>query len=80
MEAYTFNFQVSVRRFDIYCTKWMRDVKYHKLPGSHTVIPIMTLGDQLSKMSLARPDPVSDALKTGKLPTLGEVKRSVKVH
>ncbi|KAG1823276.1 HORMA domain-containing protein, partial [Suillus variegatus] len=49
--------------------------QYHKLPGSHTVIPIMTLGDQLSKMSLARPDPVSDALKTGKLPTLGEVKR-----
>ncbi|KAG1899799.1 HORMA domain-containing protein [Suillus fuscotomentosus] len=53
--------------------------QYHKLPGSHTAIPIMTLGDQLSKMSLARPDPVSDALKKGKLPTLGEVKRSVKV-
>ncbi|KAG2366049.1 HORMA domain-containing protein [Suillus spraguei] len=51
---------------------------YHKLPGSHTVIPIMTLGDQLSKMSLARPDPVSEALKKGKIPTLGEVKRSVK--
>ncbi|KAG2100211.1 HORMA domain-containing protein, partial [Suillus discolor] len=49
--------------------------QYHKLPGSHTAIPIMTLGDQLSKMSLARPDPVSDALKKGKLPTLGEVKR-----
>jgi hypothetical protein len=40
----------------------------------------MTLGDQLSKMSLARPDPVSEALKKGQMPTLGEVKRSVKVH
>ncbi|KAG2135217.1 HORMA domain-containing protein [Suillus bovinus] len=53
---------------------------YHKLPGSHTTIPIMTLGDQLSKMSLARPDPVSEALKKGQMPTLGEVKRSVKVQ
>ncbi|KAG2750609.1 DNA-binding protein [Suillus brevipes Sb2] len=51
---------------------------YHKPPGSHTAIPIMTLGDQLSKMSLARTDPVSEALKKGQMPTLGEVKRSVK--
>lgn len=58
----------------------MRDAKYHKPPGSHTAIPIMTLGDQLSKMSLARTDPVSEALKKGQMPTLGEVKRSVKVH
>ncbi|KAG1741980.1 HORMA domain-containing protein [Suillus lakei] len=69
VEAYTFNF---------HSTKWMTDGQYHKLPGSDTVIPIMTLGDQLSKMSLARPDPVSEALKKGKMPTLGEVKRSVK--
>ncbi|KAG0701522.1 HORMA domain-containing protein [Suillus ampliporus] len=52
---------------------------YHKLPGSDTAIPIMTLGDQMSKMSLARSDPVSEALKKGQMPTLGEVKRSVKV-
>ncbi|KAG1827598.1 HORMA domain-containing protein [Suillus subaureus] len=51
---------------------------YHKLPGSCTAIPIMTLGDQLSKMSLARPDPISETLKKGQIPTLGEVKRSVK--
>ncbi|KAG1759978.1 HORMA domain-containing protein [Suillus occidentalis] len=51
---------------------------YHKPPGSHTAVPIMTLGDQLSKMSLARTDPVSEALKKGQMPTLGEVKRSVK--
>lgn len=40
----------------------------------------MTLGDQMSKMSFARSDPVSEALKKGQMPTLGEVKRSIKVH
>src|SRR5438445_9479349 len=43
----------------------------------------MSLGDQLSKMSLAYTgdrDPIAEALKDGKLPTLGEVKRSLKVH
>jgi meiosis-specific protein HOP1 len=40
----------------------------------------MSLGDQLSKMSLGRTggDPMADALKRGKPPTLGEVKRSLK--
>lgn len=53
------------------------------MPGTNTVVPIMTLGDQLSKMSLAvseHGDPMSDALRRGKIPTLGEVKRSLKVH
>ncbi|KAG6376284.1 hypothetical protein JVT61DRAFT_2262 [Boletus reticuloceps] len=42
----------------------------------------MFLGDQLSKMSLHRMDgdPVVDALKRGSLPTLGDVKRSLKVY
>lgn len=42
----------------------------------------MSLGDQLSKMSLHRADgdPVVDVLKRGKLPTLGDVKRSLKVY
>ena len=42
----------------------------------------MSLGDQLSKMSLHRVDgdPVVDALKRGNLPTLGDVKRSLKVY
>ncbi|KAF9246385.1 HORMA domain-containing protein [Melanogaster broomeanus] len=62
VEAYTFNFE------------------YYAVPGTDTVVPIMTLGDQLSKMSLCRTgaDPMADALKRGKLPTLGEVKRSLK--
>ncbi|KAL4074882.1 HORMA domain-containing protein [Scleroderma yunnanense] len=64
IEAYTFNFQ------------------YHKVPGTDTVVPIMSLGDQLSKMCLGSSggrDPLTDALKRGKVPTLGEVKRSLKL-
>lgn len=43
----------------------------------------MTLGDDLMKMSLSdaqsSKDPVSAATKTGRVPTLGEVKKSLKV-
>lgn len=55
--------------------------KYYKVAGTDTVVPIMSLGDQLSKMNLHRMDgdPVVDALKQGNLPTLGDVKRSLKV-
>lgn len=57
-------------------------MKYYKVAGTDTVVPIMSLGNQLSKMSLHRVDgdPVVDALKRGKLPTLGDVKRSLKVY
>ena len=43
----------------------------------------MSLGDDLMKLSIngrgKKQDPVSDASKKGKVPTLGEVKRSLKV-
>lgn len=44
----------------------------------------MSLGEDIQRMSLngedgSRPDPVAQAAKDGKVPTLGEVKRSVKV-
>ncbi|KAH7908764.1 HORMA domain-containing protein [Hygrophoropsis aurantiaca] len=63
VEAYTFNFE------------------YKKLPGTNVTVPIMSMGDQLSNMSLGssrRRDPVADAMKQGKMPTLGEVKKSLK--
>jgi meiosis-specific protein len=44
-------------------------------------VPVMSLGDDLMKLSISggkRADPVSDATKKGKVPTLGEVKRSLK--
>lgn len=44
----------------------------------------MSLGDDLMKLSISskqkKSDPVSDATKKGNVPTLGEVKRSLKVR
>ncbi|KAA1469348.1 DNA-binding protein [Dentipellis sp. KUC8613] len=64
VEAYTFNF------------------KYHTIPGTDTVVPIMSLGEDLMRMSLngQKPagDPVAEATRQGKAPTLGEVKLSLK--
>lgn len=64
VEAYTFNF------------------RYHKVPGTNTVVPILSLGDQLSQLSLSyagSEEPMAKSLKQGKQPTLGEVKRSLKL-
>ncbi|KAI6109671.1 HORMA domain-containing protein [Pisolithus sp. B1] len=64
VEAYTFNF------------------RYHKVPGTNTVVPILSLGDQLSQLSLGyerSEEPMAKSLKQGKQPTLGEVKRSLKL-
>ncbi|KAI0780584.1 HORMA domain-containing protein [Trametes elegans] len=64
IEAYTFNFS--------YC----------KVPGSDSTVPVMSLGEDMMNLSLAgskkRCDPVADATRNGKIPTLGEVKRSLK--
>ncbi|KAK7038157.1 HORMA domain-containing protein [Favolaschia claudopus] len=62
VEAYTFNFH------------------YHTIPGTDTVIPVMSLGDDLDKMSLkdSGKDPITQAAKKGKAPTLKDVKKSVK--
>ncbi|KAI0699230.1 HORMA domain-containing protein [Cytidiella melzeri] len=64
VEAYTFNF------------------RYYNIPGTDISVPVMSLGDDLMKLSLAgdakRSDPVSNATKRGRVPTLGEVKRSLK--
>ncbi|EMD38181.1 hypothetical protein CERSUDRAFT_104791 [Gelatoporia subvermispora B] len=54
---------------------------YYKVPGTDTTVPIMSLGEDLMKLSLggkATVDPVSTANKAGTVPTLGEVKRSLK--
>lgn len=42
-------------------------------------IPVMTLDEGVKNMSLNGRDPVVDAVKGGKPPTLRDVKRSVKV-
>ncbi|KAH9843171.1 HORMA-domain-containing protein [Rhodofomes roseus] len=64
VEAYTFNFD------------------YHKIPGTDITVPVMTLDADLERLSLHGKhktfDPVSDATRQGRVPTLGEVKRSLK--
>ncbi|KAI9065377.1 HORMA-domain-containing protein [Trametes sanguinea] len=63
VEAYTFNFS--------YC----------KVPGSNSAVPVMSLGEDMMNLSLSgsrSQDPVADAARRGKVPTLGEVKRSLK--
>ncbi|KAI0032290.1 HORMA domain-containing protein, partial [Vararia minispora EC-137] len=63
VEAYTFNFQ------------------YYKVPGTDTAIPIMSLGEDLNKLSLNNlevTDPVARAISESRLPTLGDVKKSLK--
>ncbi|KIY50793.1 HORMA-domain-containing protein [Fistulina hepatica ATCC 64428] len=54
--------------------------EYHNIPGTDTVVPIMSLGDSLENMSLSSrdEDPVQAALKRGHVPTFKEVKKSVK--
>ncbi|THH27739.1 hypothetical protein EUX98_g6459 [Antrodiella citrinella] len=64
VEAYTFNF------------------RYYTIPGTTTIVPVMSLGEDLMKMSISGPakrtDPIVDATKKGRVPTLGEVKKSLK--
>ncbi|KAH9930747.1 uncharacterized protein B0H18DRAFT_1116858 [Fomitopsis serialis] len=63
VEAYTFNFD------------------YQKIPGTDITVPVMSLDADLERLSLNGKktfDPVSDATRQGRVPTLGEVKRSLK--
>ncbi|KAI0053877.1 hypothetical protein FA95DRAFT_1600397 [Auriscalpium vulgare] len=56
--------------------------KYHRIPGTDAILPIMTLGEGLMKMSLeegrSRKDPVIQATTEGRPPTLSDVKKSLK--
>ncbi|KAH9945814.1 HORMA-domain-containing protein [Epithele typhae] len=55
---------------------------YCTVPGTQNTIPIMSLDEELTKMSLSghssTNDPVAAAMQQGRRPTLGEVKRSLK--
>ncbi|KAJ3745036.1 HORMA domain-containing protein [Lentinula detonsa] len=52
--------------------------QYHKLTGTDVVVPVMSLSDDLRRMSLLGTDPVAEAARRGATPTLRDVKRSVK--
>ncbi|KAL5529555.1 hypothetical protein ACEPAG_5540 [Sanghuangporus baumii] len=57
---------------------------YYAVPGTAVTVPIMSLDDQLNKLSLnprlraEYSDPVSQATLKGRAPTLGDVKQSIK--
>ncbi|KAL9715344.1 hypothetical protein Ac2012v2_002008 [Leucoagaricus gongylophorus] len=54
--------------------------RYHRLPGTDSIVPIMTLGEDLPRLSSdIHDDPVTEATKKGLNPTLRDVKKSVKV-
>lgn len=85
VEAYTFNFHVCCldKLLPLYhCL--ISGIQYHTLPGTNTVVPIMSLGEDLMRMSLKSSgrvaDPAADASRKGKVPTLGEVQKSLKVR
>ncbi|KAJ3760807.1 HORMA domain-containing protein [Lentinula raphanica] len=52
--------------------------QYHTIAGTDIVVPVMSLSDDLRRMSLRGKDPVAEAAKSGASPTLKDVKRSVK--
>lgn len=54
-------------------------MKSYEVSDTDTVVPMTSLGDRLSKMSLHRVD-VDFVVNAGNQPTLGDVKRSLKVH
>ncbi|KAF5373758.1 hypothetical protein D9758_000931 [Tetrapyrgos nigripes] len=51
--------------------------QYHPVAGTNETVPVMTLEDKLNKTSL-RDNPIAQAAKNGKVPTLKDVKRSLK--
>jgi meiosis-specific protein len=58
--------------------------QYHTLPGSDIAIPVMSLGEGLEKLTIDpkgrnSEDPVAKAIRSGKAPTLRDVKMSLKV-
>lgn len=74
VESYTFNFSVSqMSRYRALLTFF----QYFEVPGTGVKIPMMTLGEDLMKMSLSDRDAVTS--KSPKPPTLGEVKKSLRV-
>jgi hypothetical protein len=59
--------------------------QYHTIPGTNTVVPIMSFGNHLQKAPSRGPkhlgrDPIAEAAMKGRVPTLRDVKRSVKVR
>ncbi|KAI0312502.1 hypothetical protein OF83DRAFT_1086972 [Amylostereum chailletii] len=74
VEAYTFNFKDAGAALSL--------PQYHRVPGTDTIVPIMSLGKEMTNLSLGRrkmsKDPATQAALEGRTPTLGDVKKSIK--
>ena len=75
VESYTFNFNVSQM---IQHQTLLTLFQYFEDPGTGVRIPVMSLGEDLMKMSLNDRD--RGATESPKPPTLGEVKKSLRVR
>ncbi|KAF9014024.1 HORMA domain-containing protein [Cyathus striatus] len=57
--------------------------QYHKISGTETVVPLVSLGKDFQSLSLhnktVHNDPVAEAIRKGDTPTLKDVKKSIKV-
>lgn len=59
-------------------------IQYRRIAGTDVVVPIMSLGEDLEKLSLgdgghSSKDPILLASAEGRLPTFKDVKKSLKV-
>ena len=83
IEAYTFNFEV-ILLSSLLGQSLTALSQYRRIAGTDVVVPIMSLGDDLEKLTLGdgghSKDPILLASVEGGLPTFKDVKRSLKVR
>jgi hypothetical protein len=81
IEAYTFNFEVYFS-VDFLSLPLTISSQYRRIAGTDVVVPIMSLGEDLEKLSLGdgghSRDPILLASAEGRLPTFKDVKKSLK--
>ena len=85
IEAYTFNFEVYFLSFLLGHWQSLTALsQYRRIAGTDVVVPIMSLGEDLEKLTLGdgnhSKDPILLASVEGRLPTFKDVKRSLKVR
>jgi hypothetical protein len=82
IEAYTFNFEVLFPS-SFLGLRLIIFSQYHRIAGTEVVVPIMSLGEDLKKLSLVdggcSKDPILLASTEGRPPTFKDVKKSLKV-
>lgn len=82
VEAYTFNFEVYFPLTFLSSPLNLLS-QYCRIAGTEVIVPIVSLGEDLKKLSLGEggysKDPILLASAEGRLPTFKDVKKSLKV-